>query len=228
MSRSISQRTVLRVLIPLICTLLVLNVLTIIFNLYLKDHHASITFFIDMFNFDKEKNIPTLYSVLALLYSSYLLAYIAKKTSGAVWVIIGWSGLSFIFFFLAGDEAFRIHEKYGREIRAAYDTKGIFYFAWVIPYGLALLAFIAIYTKFLLYLPKKTMVLFVVSGGIFVGGALGIELFGSARYEKYGPQDLVYSMMYSAEEFLEMLGIVLFIYTLKGYIADQKQTALSK
>jgi len=59
----------------------------------------------------------------------------------------------------------------------------------------------------------------VISGTIYVTGALGLELFGGQRFESHG-KDLTYLMLTSCEEYLEMLGIVLFIHTLLKYISE--------
>jgi len=97
----------------------------------------------------------------------------------------------------------------------------LLYYAWVIPYGIALMVFIITYIKFLMSLPKQIIILFVVSGAIFVAGAIGFELLGGRQHDLYGTNNLTYRFFYTCEEFLEMLGIVIFIYTLLLYIAGQ-------
>ncbi|MEY8198009.1 MAG: hypothetical protein RPS47_02080, partial [Colwellia sp.] len=105
---------------------------------------------IPLFNFDTEMNIPTLYSSLALIFSAFLLATIAKihKYNGDVF--IGWFGLSAIFIFLSIDEISSIHENLIEPVRASLNTSGLLYYAWVIPYGCALLVFLALYLKFII------------------------------------------------------------------------------
>ena len=65
------------------------------------------------------------------------------------------------------------------------------------------------------------MILFIVSGAIFVFGAIGFEMLASRQFSIHGDisGDLMYAVFYTFEEFLEMLGIVVFIYTLLSYIA---------
>ncbi len=65
------------------------------------------------------------------------------------------------------------------------------------------------------------MILFVVSGVTFVSGALGVEMFGARHAEVYGKGTLFFAFISTCEEFLEMLGIVIFIYTLLTYIVSQ-------
>ena len=132
-----------------------------------------------------------------------------------------WMGLAIIFMFLSVDEITSIHESFGQAIRAGYSVSGFLYFAWVIPYGLALTVFLVAYYKFLLGLPKNIMLLFILSGGVFISGAMGVESFGGRHYEIYGNANITYAIFYTIEEFLEMLGIVLFIYTLLTYIVKE-------
>ena len=92
-----------------------------------------------------------------------------------------------------------------------------------IPYGIALGVFLLFYIKFLLSLPKRIMILFIVSGAIFVAGAIGFEMLASRYFSLYGDISggTMYAVFYTFEEFFEMLGIVIFIYTLLSYIAIQ-------
>jgi hypothetical protein len=52
-----------------------------------------------------------------------------------------------------------------------------------------------------------------------VTGALGIELLGAREANLHGYYTVTYSLLYSLEEMLEMLGIVLFIYALLSHLA---------
>jgi len=132
-----------------------------------------------------------------------------------------WLGLAIIFLFLSIDETASFHERLITPVRESLNTSGLLYYAWVIPYGIALTVFVIAYLKFLMSLPKNIMILFVVSGATFVSGALGFELVGGRYVEIHGSSNLLYSFFYTCEEFLEMLGIVIFIYTLLTYIVSQ-------
>ncbi len=56
---------------------------------------------------------------------------------------------------------------------------------------------------------------------IFVLGAVGVELLEGHHYELYGSADVTFAIFYTIEEFMEMFGIVLFIYTLLTYIESE-------
>lgn len=173
------------------------------------------------FNFDQESNFPTLYSVLALGFSSYLLAIITliKKSRNARYAK-HWKALSIIFIFLAIDEACSIHELSIPLLRGAMNAQGILYFTWVVPAFVLLIVFLIAFRKFVLNLPFKIKVLFIASGAVYVCGALGMELIGGYIADTYGYNTL-YGAASSLEEILEMLGIVIFIHGLLTYIQSQ-------
>ena len=65
------------------------------------------------------------------------------------------------------------------------------------------------------------MIMFLISGSIFVLGAIGFELLGGRQADLYGTNNVLYSIITTSEELLEMLGIAIFIYTLLTYIVNQ-------
>jgi len=180
-------------------------------------NHPSVFGLVDKFKLDWEQNVPTFYSSSILLLCSFLLSMIAfvKRKKGEQ--NLDWFGLAAIFLFLAIDEAAGFHELLTDYVRITLHTSSFLFFAWVIPYGVALVIFLLIYLRFLFRLPRKTCVLFIVSGILYVGGALGFELLGGQCKEMYGDVALYY-VFSTIEELLEMIGMVLFIYTLMDYI----------
>jgi hypothetical protein len=66
-----------------------------------------------------------------------------------------WIILSIIFLFLSVDNISSIHERLATPTRYLLGTSGFLYYAWVIPYSMALCVFVPLYSKFLLSLPKK-------------------------------------------------------------------------
>jgi len=92
----------------------------------------------------------------------------------------------------------------------------------VIPYGLLFILFSFVYFfKFLPQLPKKFARLFVIAGAIYVIGAIGVEMVGAENYSSSNFSEIRYAIYYSIEEFLEMLGIAIFIYSLLLYIKEE-------
>ncbi|HEX2861527.1 MAG TPA: hypothetical protein VHN79_07795, partial [Lacunisphaera sp.] len=72
----------------------------------------------------------------------------------------------------------------------------------------------AILFKLLLALPRHTAFLFVLSGGMFIAGSMGMEMLG-AHYARIhqGHGTWSYTICYTIEEVLEMTGVALFIRT---------------
>ncbi|WP_295801424.1 hypothetical protein [uncultured Microbulbifer sp.] len=217
MTLQASPRKILNSHIALISLLLLANILSIINELYFGKS-------IPILNFNEERNIPTFFSSFALIICSALLYLIAinnKKTNTSY---IPWFGLSFIFLFLSIDETLTVHEKITEPTREVFEASGFLFYAWVIPYGIALIIFIAAYAKFLFYLPRNIMLLFLASGFTFVSGAIGFELLGGYHAETFGENNVLYYIYYTCEEFLEMLGIAILLYTLLTHMENQSQT----
>lgn len=173
-----------------------------------------------MFDFSIERNVPTLYSSFSLAAAGLLLWLIAvsHRRAGDPWR--QWAGLALIFLFLSLDEVASIHERLIDPVRATLHTSGILYFAWIIPYGLALIVLGGTYLKFLLRLPRETMKMFLMSFVLYVSGAVGFEMLGGMLFETHG-NDFLYAVCYTLEELLEMVGVVVFIYALLRYITGR-------
>ena len=69
------------------------------------------------------------------------------------------------------------------------------------------------FLRFWLRLESRIRALFFASAVLYVGGALGFELIEIYYIPHYGV-DLGFYMLSTAEESLEMLGVLLFIYAL--------------
>lgn len=175
---------------------------------------------VPLFNFDEEANAPSLYSFTSLLLCAVLLLFIfsAKRQLRAPYAW-HWLGLALVFAFLAVDEALFLHERIMFPVRNATQASGAFYFAWVIPYGMAALAIAVAYAKFLFSLSPRARRWFIAAGAVYLSGALGMELVGGVEFEARGSDmNLTYALMTTLEEFLEMTGIVIFVYALSSYI----------
>lgn len=175
---------------------------------------------INLFDVGKDSNVPTWYSSIALLFCSLLLAFIAtsQKTARTRYAL-HWKVLSAIFLYISIDEVAMIHESADVILGSSISRTGFLTYGWV-AVGIPLtLIFVLSYLKFLAHLPKKIRLLFVVAGTIFIGGALGAEIFAGRHYELSG-FDMTYAMITAVEEFCEMLGIVVFIYALLTYINE--------
>jgi len=73
---------------------------------------------------------------LNLLIASILLSFIASahKKTNSPYVL--WAILAAIFLFFSIDEISSIHESLTAPVREIFNTSGLLFFAWVIPYGI--------------------------------------------------------------------------------------------
>ncbi len=174
---------------------------------------------VQLFNLDLEANLPTLFSSLILFINAFMLAFIAVGHKDLNSKYLPWVGLSFIFFFLAVDEMITIHEHLIDPTRKLFNTKGYFYYAWVIPYGI-LVAIIGIfYFKFIFCLPRKTLTLYRISAVVFMPGAIGMETLSSMEvYTNGSNNNFNYYLIITIEELLEMIGAIIFCYANLDYI----------
>lgn len=171
-----------------------------------------------IFNVNGERNIPAWFSTGMLLSCSALLALIAcvKKARSDRHVLL-WQLLALTFLFLSVDEAASIHERLNK-LGSILPDNPLLYFAWVAP----ALVFVVIYgvlnLRLLADLPVRIRILFLVAGGIYVGGALGVEMIAGYYLSFRHRHDLAYSIITVFEETLEMCGAIVFIYALMTYI----------
>jgi hypothetical protein len=119
---------------------------------------------------------------------------------------------------LSIDETIQFHEHLSHPIRTLVGTSGILYFAWVIPGFIFVLILGLFLLKFIKSLPRNTRILFIISGFIYLMGAIGMELVGGYIYNSSGYENITYAMVTNLEESLEMIGILIFIYALMRYI----------
>ncbi|MEG4027586.1 MULTISPECIES: hypothetical protein [unclassified Microcoleus] len=188
-------------------------------TLYFLPEYPSRDYFAKAFNVDYERNIPTLYSFLALLFSSILLGVIAHaKNLDSCRYKHQWKILSFIFLYISLDEIGQLHEKLVDPMRNLLNATGFLYFTWVVPISFLVAIFLLSYIKFLLHLPVSTKKLFVVASALYIGGAFGVEMLGGYLASTTGMENVSYVIIATIEESLEMVGIVVFIHALMSYI----------
>ncbi len=210
-----------RLLIKITVALLVLSLA--VQSLYLAVQNPVTEFLYKVFNLDRERNIPTLFSVSMLLACAFLLAAVASTTKRTAaphfWK---WTALSAGFVVMAMDESWATHEKLIGPVKRIFvaDTYGVFFFAWVIPGILLVLALVPFFLKFLRDLEPKYRNAFLAAAALYVGGALGMEMVNGQLAESIGTRNLIYEIAVDIEEVLENLGLILFIRSLISYLAD--------
>ncbi|MDJ1481000.1 hypothetical protein QNI16_10945 [Cytophagaceae bacterium YF14B1] len=170
------------------------------------------------FDLDGERNIPSFFSMLLLMTTAVILYMISSiKRKFQFTFRNHWLGLSLIFLFLSMDELISLHEILIDVVRyIAGSSTGIFFLGWVIPMGFIVICIGFTYLKFLIRLPLRTRLFFIVSACVYLSGTIGMETVGSYYYQVHG-EGIGMQLCMTIEESLEMIGIILFIYTLLEY-----------
>ena len=176
----------------------------ICFNLYNYQVAETEWLIHQLFELDEENNLPTWFSSFLLLNNAFFLYLIAREKKDKF--RFHWLILAFGFLVLSIDEVAGVHESFN----TAVDIN------WAIPAGIVVMLVGLAYIPFLLSLPRRLAILFIVSGVLFVGGAIGVELLS----EDMDDEAMPYGFATALEEGMEMLGAWLFLFVI---INDMKQ-----
>lgn len=182
---------------------------------------VDLTRLLNLLDVDTELSLPTIYSVLLLFTASLILMLITKmKKKEHNTFYYAWQILTLGFLYLTLDEGASLHEKLMTPIHNLLgdNMPGYFYFTWVIPALLGVGILALLFMKFLISLPKKTGIGFTLSGIVYIGGAVGMELVSGAYASRFGLDNFTFNFLATIEESLEMTGTVLFIHTLLDYL----------
>ncbi len=175
------------------------------------------------FSLGSEMNVPTWYSSSMLLLCSLLVAIVATakgRTDGAY--VLHWGILSAVFLYLSMDEAAGLHERTVQPVRMALGSSEVVQLIgplrlWVVPATAFLFSLSLGYLRFLRHLPSRTRVLLIAAAATYTVGAIGIEVVSGRVGRIYGSRSLHYALATALEEMLEMVGIVILVYTLLSY-----------
>lgn len=189
----------------------------LVMHVWLTLHHylvSDIPWVIrQLFDVDEENNIPTWFSSANLMLTGAMTLLLAagkwrqRDRWRGYWVLLG-SG----FLVLSLDEMAGLHESVNVVTEAS----------WAI-YALPLILVLAlVFLRFLYNLPARTATLFVLSGLVFLGGAVGVELYTEPYLHNDQLNTLAYNLWTPVEEGMEMFGVILFQYALLDYMTKDK------
>jgi hypothetical protein len=166
----------------------------------------------NFFNFGLEGNLPTFFSgfLFILLAISAWFCAVTDKYRGLPkkdW--LPWMLVSALLLFLSLDELGEIHEQLTDPMQQLFQASGFLFFAWIIPYVLALFLLSIYFIPFLLRLSRKTKLLVLIGAGVFIFGAIGFEMLGAKLYESGAMAGISYIIVSSLEEMFEITGILI-------------------
>ena len=185
-----------------------------------------------LFHLSREKNVPSTYSALQLILAGiaalYCMKMESKRKDSLKQLKYVWLCVAIVLFYMGVDEYFSFHEDAElllvkiNLISSDYDNElGGFGYAWtivggffVVVIGVPFLFFFAMIFSNYRYL----LYLLVLSGGIFVLGAIGMENF--QVYIKAHSVSLDSKHILMLEEFFEMLGVSLAIFVFVRFYGE--------
>lgn len=168
----------------------------------------------EAFNVDEEQSIPTWFSSIQLFAASLLVVLIAwldehRRSQHARY----WWFLAAILLVLSVDEVVGFHEN-GSLVLKNLGVGG----DWVVL-GAVVAAVVGIaFIPFLLVLPRQITALFICGGVLLLSGALAVEVWDLSILDE--EKTFLLGLVPATEEFLERLGISVFILGLLIYMRE--------
>jgi len=177
--------------------------------------HGLVRVLFSLFFIDGEGNLPAIFSTWLFLINAVLFLIVWKAACLAGDSQKIWLFLSSVFVFLALDESISIHERLIDPLRQALDATGIFYYTWIIPYGIGVVLLSIFAIPVFWRMQKRIRFWFGLSAATYLFATIGLEMI-SGKYlvmmnEK---KDIVWIFMITLEESLEMVGLIILVYAL--------------
>ncbi|RIL01453.1 MAG: hypothetical protein DCC71_17640 [Proteobacteria bacterium] len=174
--------------------------------------------FMDLFHPDREKSIGAWYQSMLLVGCAALVYYAGERIPGhGERFRLGWRLLACGLLFMSMDEAAVIHERLAILVPAAWH-EGVLKYAWVLPAMLVLAAIVPFYVRFVIALPRVLRTRLLVAAGVYLGGALGLEMFGGFAMDAWATEHKRWIVV--AEEAAELAGLLLALRALVCLLID--------
>jgi hypothetical protein len=166
---------------------------------------------VPMFELDREANVPTWFQSSVLLLGGWLAVQLALRLLASGTRLRRRDLLACALpFYLSMDEAAQIHERFDFRSGDGLFAERAFYYTWLVT-ALALLPLLVwAMRSFLRRLPDAAARAARLGCGVYLAGAIGMELVGGVYAVRFGPDLLTYALITCVEEGLEMGGMCLF------------------
>ena len=210
---SIRPERVALMFLVVLAVLIVVHILAMQANyndaLGLKEKFGFHYWQLAFFDLDEEESFGTWFNSGLLLLAAILLIQQARilKASGDPWHK-WWLIMGIGFCVLSMDEIAGMHEFMNSMMEETPWT--------VVGFPIVALFTLA-YLPFLWHYRGRTARLFVLAGAIYVGGAVGVEHFTDSEVNS-----LHYNMWTALEEGMEMLGVIVLVYTILDHMRGSR------
>jgi hypothetical protein len=175
---------------------------------------------IRFFNLNEEGNLPSWYSATLWTFAALLAFGAAAQPQKNRRARSRWTALGVLYLFLSMDEMSAFHEALGIALRRVPGIVAVFHYAWL-AYGLVFTVLAAAYfAPFVLRLPGYVLGCIAAAAAIYLLGAVVLEwTAGKVRDGAFDyPFGLTEFHEIVAEEFLEMLGVIVLIHGLLMFL----------
>ncbi|HSN81273.1 MAG TPA: hypothetical protein VLS88_01735 [Polyangiales bacterium] len=167
---------------------------------------------VPFFDLDHERNAPSWFASVLALAGAALFFLLWRLVPRADKPSRAWLFLSLVFVFVSVDEFASIHEELIVPVRDWLHLSGLFYFAWVVPYGLCVAILGISLWPFFRRMEPEVRHRFAAAAVVYLSGAIGMELIGGWVFESLAEQrNLTYDLITSVEETLEFVGLILLV-----------------
>jgi hypothetical protein len=174
---------------------------------------------VPLFNFDRESNFPTLFNGLLLAGTSFWAFSISRGLKGSTGSDHApWFALGCVMAFLCIDELCLIHEALDWILMSRIETSGAIAWPWVLPYAVLAIVVGSYFLRFFFRLERRFQWIFGLAGALYIIAAIGFEMLEAAYTEKHGEGALGFGILYTIEENLEMIAILLTNWGMMDYL----------
>lgn len=169
-------------------------------------------------NLDAESTAISWYASAVLGFAAVLLWTAGRLSSHLpVRARYGWYVLALAFVLLSLDEVAQVHETMNAVGRHLGVSTDLVLFRWVLVAIPAIFVLGAVLIPFLWHLERRTLVSFILSGVVFVSGAVGMEIVGGSILQDEGA-GRSYMTAVVVEEGMEILGATMFVGSILAHL----------
>ena len=211
---TLCPRNIVILLSTITILLLVAHLITIAMPYIFEGfEHGLVRLLFSLFFLDGEGNLPAIFSTWLFLINAVIFLIVWKAAGSAGDSQKIWLFLSSIFVFLALDESISIHERLINPLRQALDATGIFYYTWIIPYGIGVVLLSIFVIPVFWRMQKRFRFWFGLSAATYLFATIGLEMISGKYLVMMNEQkDIVWIFMVTLEESLEMAGLIILVY----------------
>jgi hypothetical protein len=226
----VSPKKIFLLLLIFICSITSANIAGQYYKDFASTQNPFVLKTIEFIDFNSEKdNLLDWYQSSTLLFCSLLLATTAfilksnRKTDRLFWENLAW-----LFLYLSIEEVVNINNHILLLLNYAFNVQDFLNSYLLLATLVLICILLAVEFSHLFHLPLHIRRLFICAGFIYVVGAIVLDALGPMYVDLHNnplasSQKFVNSMLITAEELFEMVGISIFIYAILSYLKSDSE-----